>query len=414
MAAMSIEFRVNQPATWRAAADAFRGAILAEPSTDDDWTNPWLADSWADGHSISAWDGARCVGNVAAFHFDTFVPGGALLPTAGLSRVGVLQTHTRRGVLTGAMSQLLHDSVAQGKVLASLRASEAVIYGRFGFAVAGEAWSIEIDHRRGARVVAPTAAGTLRILDRDETLATVMEIHARIGFDRPGAVSRAAWMHRRFLADALVLGKAAYVVVHTGLDGVDDGWALYSTDWQEVFGEEVGGQCVVHDLRGANPSVELALWKFILELDLVDRVRAEWRPFDDAVRFALGDQRHYKSKLRLDEQWLRLLDVDAALRARAYNAASGAVTVAVTDPLFEANTGTWRIAADGVERVSTTALDDAQLATTIGGISAVYMGGTAWNDMWASGQVQQRHNGAVATADVLFASRPQPRCGTFF
>lgn len=83
-----------------------------------------------------------------AFHFTTVVPGGATVPCC--IRIGVRQTHTRQGVLY-AMHRLLHDAVAQGKVLASLRASEAVIYGRFGFAVAGETWSIEIDRRkRGA------------------------------------------------------------------------------------------------------------------------------------------------------------------------------------------------------------------------------------------------------------------------
>lgn len=415
MADTSIDIRVTEPHEWRAAADTFRGALLNAPSTDDDWEKPALSlnESWADCISISAWAGDRCVGHAGGFHFTTVVPGGATVPTSGVTRVGVRQTHTRRGVLTSAMHRLLHESYDRGKVLASLRASEAVIYSRFGFGVGGECCDIEIDRRRGARVVAPVAPGSIRILEREETLATVEALHAKVGLDRPGAIARATWMHRRVLADALENEKAAYVIVHTAPDGTDDGWALYSTEWGESFGEHIGGTCEVGDVWGADAAVELALWKFILELDLIDTVRAEERPVDDAVRFALANPRHYHAKLRYDEQWLRLLDVDAGLRARTYGAAAKEVTIAVADPLFAHNTGVWRVAASGAERVSL-APEAADLATTINGISAAYLGGTAWSDLLACSQVRQQTPGAVVTADLLFASRPLPRCGTFF
>ncbi len=52
----------------------------------------------------------RCVGHVGAYRFDTTVPGGARLPTAGYSRVGVLPTHTRRGLLTQMMQRSLREA----------------------------------------------------------------------------------------------------------------------------------------------------------------------------------------------------------------------------------------------------------------------------------------------------------------
>lgn len=414
MADHSISFRVTAPDEWRTAADVFRAALLSPPASDDDWEKPGLRDSWADSHSISAWEGERCVGHASGFHFTTMVPGGTTVPSSGITRVGVMQTHTRRGVLTGAMHRLLSDSVEQGKVLATLRASEAVIYGRFGFAVAGDTCEVEISRRPGARVVAPVADGTIRILDRDDVLATVMEVHGRVGLDRPGAILRPEWMQRRYLTDPLATDKAAWVIVHTGVDGVDDGWAQYATNWPETFGDHSGGICEVGDVWGATPQVELALWKFILELDLIGTFRADERPVDDAIRFALADLRTYHAKIRTDEQWLRLLRVDDALTARTYNPASGAVTIAVTDPMFPANTGTWRVSADGAARVADHATDDSDLLATINGISAAYMGGTSWHDVLVSGHVEQRHVGALAMADVLFASRPFPRCGSFF
>ena len=410
---MSIEFRRTQPDERRAAADVFRTALLFPLSSDDDWAKPHLVASWVDCLSISAWDGMQCVGHAAAFPFVTAVPGGARLATAGVSRVGVRQTHTRRGVLTTAMHQLLHDSADAGMALASLRASEAVIYDRFGFAVAGESWDIEIDRRAGARVVVPVAEGTIRILDRDDTLATISELHERVGFDRPGTIGRPMWMHERYLEDALGTAKATYVIVHTNTDGIDDGWAQYTLDWLESSVAHAGGKCSVEDLWGATPAVELALWKFILDLDLIDVVHATERPLDDAVRFGLRNQRHYLSKLRNDEQWLRLLDVDAALSARTYNSTRATLTIAISDSLFGANCGTWEVSSSGAQR-STVSADNADLVTAIDGVSAAYMGGTAWHDLWVAGVVRQQRTGALAAADMLFASRPLPRCGSFF
>lgn len=410
---MSIEFRRTQPDERRAAADVFRTALLFPLSSDDDWAKPHLIASWADCLSISAWDGTQCVGHAGAFKFDTAVPGGARLSTAGVTRVGVRQTHTRRGVLTTSMHQLLRDAADEGMVLASLRASEAVIYGRYGFAIAGDAWDIEIDRRAGARVVVPVADGSIRILERADTLATIAELHERVGFDRPGTISRPLWMHERYLEDALGTAKACFVIVHTDTDGVDDGWAQYSVEWPESPHEHIGGKCSVDDVWAVNPLVELALWKFILDLDLIDVVSASERPLDDAVRFGLRNQRHYVSKLRSDEQWLRVLDVDAALTARAYNPVRGSVTIAVADSLFAGNNGTWEVSSSGAQRSSVSA-EKADLVTTINGVSAAYMGGAAWRDLWVAGVVQEQREGALATADQLFVSIPLPRCGTFF
>ena len=411
---MSIEIRLTQPDEWRTAAAAFRAALISPPQSDEDWATPDLPASWADSISVSAWDSERCVGHAAGFRLQSVVPGGAVVPMSGVTRVGVLQTYKRQGILSGMMQRLLSEARAEGAVLAGLRASEAVIYGRFGFAVAGDACDVQIDCRRGIRLTVPVAHGSIRFVARDEMLATVTAVHARVGLDRPGALVRPEWMHQRFLTDALGTEKAAFVIVHTDEHGVDDGWAMYTTQWNESFADPSGGDsCEVSDVWGATPQVELALWKFILGLDLIDTVRAEERPVDDAIRFALHNPRLYHAKLRWDEQWLRLLDVDAALAARTFNPSGGAVTITVTDPLFPDNDGTWRVSADGAVRVEVAAAA-VDLVTDIGGLSAAYLGGTGWYEVAIGGRVTEQTPGALATADALFASRPLPRCGSHF
>ena len=126
----------------RAAVDALRNALLSGPVNDDDFAKGEA--SWDGSDALAAWDGEHCVGNVAAFRFDSTVPGGALVPTAGVTRVGVLPTHTRRGVLSQLMHRLLAESRERGNVLATLHASETPIYRRFGFGLATDAAAVEV------------------------------------------------------------------------------------------------------------------------------------------------------------------------------------------------------------------------------------------------------------------------------
>ena len=59
----------------------------------------------------------RIVGGAGAFTFDVSVPGGKC-PAAGVTVVGVLPTHRRRGALTAMMRAQLDDARERGDVLA--------------------------------------------------------------------------------------------------------------------------------------------------------------------------------------------------------------------------------------------------------------------------------------------------------
>jgi len=72
------------------------------------------------------------VGGGGAFPFRLTVPGGTV-PAGGVTVVGVLPTHTRRGLLTALMRAQLEDMRSRGEHVAYLWASDDRIYGRFGF-----------------------------------------------------------------------------------------------------------------------------------------------------------------------------------------------------------------------------------------------------------------------------------------
>src|SRR5262249_1545306 len=141
---------------YRLASNAVSAALLFPPHDDETWERS--RPSWDESSSTSAWDGDRCVGHASQFFVDTTVPGGARVLPGAVTRVGVLPTHRRRGIATALLEALIAEASQRGAVLMSLRASEAVIYSRYGFGVAGEYTEIEIDTLR-ARPISGAAAG---------------------------------------------------------------------------------------------------------------------------------------------------------------------------------------------------------------------------------------------------------------
>jgi predicted acetyltransferase len=400
-----IDIRATRPDEQRKAADTMRAALLSQPTSDSEWEKS--APSWDDQISYTAWDDHRCVGHVGAFRFDTVVPGGRRLPTAGVTRVGVLPTHTRRGLLSKLMGELLIAARAEGRPLASLRASEATIYRRFGFGVAADSYSMRLTPCT-ARPIHGAAAGSVRLLGRDEIMSVVPPLYERVA-TRPGVVSRADHFHRRYMEDALGTDKAGFVVVHSSVDGVDDGFAHYTVKWSEPG--DSGGKGEVHDLWGDTPAAELALWDYLVNIDLVRSYEVHERPLDDPLRHAVADRRALQVTERFDEQWTRLLDVKQCLSARTYRSPQQ-VSITVSDVMFPDNNGVYAISADGVRREAAGAAA-ADLSADVDVLGAAYMGAVSWNELAAAGRVDGSAE-AVARADDLFAHRPLAWCGSFF
>ena len=210
------------------------------------------------------------------------------------------------------MEAMIADAIAHEAVLMSLRASEAVIYGRYGFGVAGEYTEAAIDTARARPVSGGAKDGSIRLLRPDEIHDTVRPIYERAAHRRPGIVSRPDSWWERYLRDAVTRTKSSYVVIHVDGHGTPDGYAHYDVAWNDDGSH--GGKGEVHDIFGTTDAVELALWTYLVDMDLVRTWKAEERPLDDILRAAVNDRRAYSTKSVDDEQWIRIVDVDATLR----------------------------------------------------------------------------------------------------
>jgi predicted acetyltransferase len=357
---------------------------------------------------LCAWEDGQCVGEAGSIVLDLTVPGGARLTTTGLTRLRVAPTHLDRGLHAELVERLLTDAQLAGFVAASTRADEEAVFGQYGFGSASDTSSVTVDPRR-ARPIQRPAEGSVRTLDADELATVLPELYDRCARHRAGTVSRSEAMWQRRLLQHADGSSRMCVAVHE--DSVNaDGYV-----WYELPDDDPGGPVSsrvgsVIELFGTDAAIERALWDHVLSLEHVDEWRAEHRPVDEPLRLAAANLRAVRVEGRSDEHWLRLLDVDVAIGARTYGPTDRSVTLQVHDPLFSANSGTWRIDSYGSFRSH----NEPELLADVSALSAAYLGGTSWRELHEAGRVRERRSGAVGDADALFAHRPAPFCGTPF
>lgn len=359
--------------------------------------------------SVGIWDGSDVVATAGAFSFRLAVPGGALVPAAGVTMVSVAATHRRRGLLTSMMRRQLDDVRALGEPIAVLTASEPVIYGRYGYGAATRQMSLEIDTDR-VRLDVPegTDAIRLRYAKGDEAVAACESVYARLVAGRPGTPAHGPGWERKSLTDPASArqGGSALQCLLAERDGEVVGYTTYyiKPDWT-MSGPR--GRVSVSDLAALDPAAYAALWRFLFGIDLTSTVEARNRPVDDAVLHLVSDVRRCEVRVR-DSLHVRLVDVGAALEARSYRAPVD-VVFEVEDAFCPWNAGRWRLTADAKGGASCKRTDDAaDLELSVRELGTVYLGGESLGSLALAGRVRELRAGAVAEVSSAFLSDVAP------
>ncbi|MFG3283982.1 GNAT family N-acetyltransferase [Streptomyces sp. NPDC048111] len=403
---MTTELRALDPARWDewyASLVAAFGGVPDAPEEVELWRQLIVPE-----RSIAVWDGSACVGATSTFPFRLSVPGGNVVPAAGVTGVGVMPTHRRRGVLTSMMRRQLDDVRERGEALAVLTASEPAIYGRFGYGVATMALSAEIDTTR-VRLELPEGADDVRLryADVKESLARCEELYARLVPRRPGMLARQPVWDRFVTADpeAYRDGASPLQCVLAERDGELVGYARYRI---AVSSDPAGvkGTVTLHSLEAEEPAVAAALWRYLFEIDLTDTLRVKSRPVDDPFQHLVSDVRRCQLRLR-DSLHVRLVEVGAALEARTY-AAPVDVVLEVADAFCPWNAGRWRLTGDAKGASCVRTEDAAELALSVRELGAAYLGGFTLASLAAAGRVRELRPGALTEASTAFGSGLAP------
>jgi predicted acetyltransferase len=405
---MSTEIRVlDREDDLIAAANVFRAAMVGFPPMSD--LPPGQITKLLDpGRTIGAFVGGELVGTADAATSTMTLPGGAIVSHAAVTHIGVLPSFTRKGVATGLIRHQLNDFASRGEAVASLRASEATIYERYGYGVASSAHSVEVLTARAAFRPGVGPGGPVRLVAGGEAWEILPRIYAANRPSRPGTIDRPGvwWEGVRLRTESS--SGAWYVAVH-GAPGAESGFVRYrpiDTDRWFVSDQRT---IVVEDFFAPTTDAYLGLLRFLVGLDLVDRVTFWMLPVDTPLPSLFVDRRAAKVTAVHDETWLRVVDAETALASRSY-VGDGAVTVAVNDPLLPKNSASFAITGDGSELTT----GPADLHVGIEGLGAALLGGATWRSLAVAGLARADNPAALATADRLFAVPDAPHAGTFF
>jgi predicted acetyltransferase len=166
-------------------------------------------------------------------------------------------------------------------------------------------------------------------------------------------------------------------------------------------------------LIAATPEAEVALWRYLMSVDWVARVKTGLRAPDDIVPLLLGDPRAARTGPQSDLMWLRFLDTPRALSARTY-AAPGTLVLDVDDPMGLAG-GRYRLEALPDSTATCAPTDDpADLTLSMSGLGALYLGDESAVRLATLGRASEARPGAAACADLLFRTSRRPWCPDIF
>ena len=356
-------------------------------------------------------DGGQIVAGAGAFPFRLTVPGGDV-PCAGVTVVGVLPSHRRRGLLRRMMGAQLQDCRDRGEPIAALWASEETIYGRFGYGLAATALHFDAD--RSAVGIRPDLPrdGAVRLVDHEEALRTFPRLYRRAARTRPGMIVRSPdWWDVRRLDDAPERRRGGGPLVRALLerDGRPVGYALYRLVQDGSTPESWTKTVRVIEALGVDDRATHDVWRFLFEIDWVDRVAGYHIPLDHPLPLMVD--RINKLGLSLwDALWIRVVDVPGAIAGRTYGT-SERVTVEVTsDPHFPENVGSWTL-EDGVVGRSRRRPD---VRLPVGSLGAAYLGGQSLVQLGAAGLAEEGTRGGLERADAAFRAAALPWCPEIF
>jgi predicted acetyltransferase len=186
------------------------------------------------------------------------------------------------------------------------------------------------------------------------------------------------------------------------------GYAMFRVkeDWQPSGPRH---EVTIRELVSTTVDGHAAIWRFLLNLDLVGEVRYFNTPMDEPLQMMLTDPYAVRAELT-DALFVRLVDLDRALAARRYGAPAELV-FDVTDELCPWNAGRWRLSVNerGAGRVERTTAP-ADLACDVSDLGAAYLGGTRLRVLAAAGRVRELRAGAAALASNVFAGENEPHC----
>ena len=393
------------------------GAVLRgfrDPRPDDEMITRWVDHYRTDRVNVSgAWlpvgefgAGPMPVATYASLD-KTLNAGRKLLPLRMITDVTTSATHRRRGLLKRLIEDDLADAVAQGVPVAALTASEATIYGRWGFGPATFNMTIELDASPGFALRDFTDPGRVELIEPMDAWPHVKGVFDTFHARQRGSVDWPA-QYKDIHTGAYDFNDRSpnskvRAAVHLDADGTIDGFVVFTPGEKNL--------AKVDEMVALTTTAQLSLWSFLAHMDQTTTVSFNLAHPDDPLLWALVDLNRVKVTALGEFLWIRVLDVERSLAARPWSA-DGTVVLGVDDPQGHA-AGHYAIeTSDGRVRVTRTE-QPADVSLTAETLRSLYLGGPRVSVLHAARRVHGTDDAVRRFAAMADLGDP-PYCLTGF
>jgi len=356
----------------------------------------------------------QLVGAAVTHAFKKYPVPGGFASVGGLAEVAVHPQHRRKGIMSALVARHFAECRRQGHVISVLGATEATVYGRFGYGIAAHSVLTNIPARVPLKDI-PGAEDhdvSIESAEREIHGELVRSLHERYGaaplgaagINRPGWVGRETIeMDRAFWDDSPTArgGWEPLRIAVVRRDGDPRGYARFrrSARWNRMRPE---GTVLLGEVVALDVSAARALWGSLLSLDLMTEVEPSPLVPDDHIFGLLADPRAIEGVLR-DSIWARVLNVPEALTARKYSADID-IVFEVVDRMLPDNCGTWRLKAErfgaaSCEKVIASPAFTFDIAT----LGAMFLGSTPVADLAQRGEIRVNDDSLLGDLAVGFS-----------
>lgn len=359
------------------------------------------------GFPIGGFIDGELQGVVNGYQSSITLPGGNWVSHLAVTHVGVSPTHARRGIARRLLTEQLRQARANGFVTAGLRASDARIYGRYGYGIASWSARQEVDLANGGRLK-PRHRDDVRQVDALESFDLFKRIANSCPTPRAATLLRwdAWWEIQKFRTTQ---GSTPHHAVVIGSAGAERGYLRFHVQPSENWFTSTQRTVVVDDLVAHDDDAWRGLMGHLLSQDILHKVILPSCPIDDPLQLLVDNPRAVQISDLRDESWIRPLDLEKFLNGRSAGR-NARVVFRITDPILPENTGVWSLSGNGAVRSHETPALDLSLQT----LAALVFGTQSATSLAAAGRIEADHQVIDMLDEVFTAPGWKPHAGISF
>lgn len=368
-------------------------------STQPDWTTCGFIDG-------------QMVATMGTFPF-TVRLNGAPVKMGGVTAVGTLPEHRRKGLLRGIMQQGFDEMRERGQSIAILWASMGAIYQRFGYGLVSSNVSYKFDPRFVSFEGGTPASGSVSMMPKDDAWPIIKQLYIQYVQPRNLQIHRATALWEADNLHARKKGEPVYIGVYRNGDGEATGYLVYKTHETESY---PGPNQVmdVSDFVALDMDAYRGLWEYIRRHDLVGTVQMRnVIGEEDPAPYLLSEPRMLNKHVA-DAIWGRVVDLEMAIPQRPYGDRSEVTFAIPEDRMCRWNEGTWLLETDGKTTSVRKTDRSPELTMPINTLAGLIAGHRTATHYQRAGRLEGTSDEALKRANRIFATEYAPHCSNNF